>query len=290
MRVVWTGNCSTELLLFQTKGGKAWAHVQRPPLSSWSCRGAQRPPELPGEEGKPPSHRAHSKGDRDLLQAPAYQVVVRPDPKELPEVAEGHRRVGLEAEVVVVMSWGQVTPFTEKREVFEKLLKKPFWNQHPLKANSPPGGGREHPPGGTCVGTQPASLTQAVVGREEPGLCSCTQSWAKQSSGTCALSRAPPPCAGGGSSDTGSVGTSAASRCQREEREHPPGEENTFYYVEILHENISFGFGAQAADRVGNAQLNGTFQGGGGRLKGRASKSASGAADQKELKRTESPI
>lgn len=48
---------------------------------------------------------------------------------------------------------------------------------------------------------------------------------------------------------------------QREESKHQPGEENTFYYVEILHENISFGFGAQASDCVCNAQLDGTFQG-----------------------------
>lgn len=48
---------------------------------------------------------------------------------------------------------------------------------------------------------------------------------------------------------------------KREDSNHQPGEENTFYYVEILHENISFGFGAQASNCMCNAQLNGTLQG-----------------------------
>jgi hypothetical protein len=42
----------------------------------------------------------------------SYQVVIRPDPKELPEVAEGHRSIGLEAEVWEVVGWSQVAAFT----------------------------------------------------------------------------------------------------------------------------------------------------------------------------------
>lgn len=42
-----------------------------------------------------------------------YQVVVGPDAEELPEVAEGHGGVGLEAEVGEVVSWGQVAALTD---------------------------------------------------------------------------------------------------------------------------------------------------------------------------------
>lgn len=45
-----------------------------------------------------------------------YQVIVRPDPKQLPEVSEGHRGVGFEPEIVVVVSRGEVTAFTARGE------------------------------------------------------------------------------------------------------------------------------------------------------------------------------
>ena len=41
-----------------------------------------------------------------------YQVVIWPDPKEFPEVAEGDRCIGLEPEVLEVMSGGEVAAFT----------------------------------------------------------------------------------------------------------------------------------------------------------------------------------
>lgn len=43
----------------------------------------------------------------------AHQVVVWPDPKQLSEVAEGHRGVGFKPEVWVVMGWCEVAAFTE---------------------------------------------------------------------------------------------------------------------------------------------------------------------------------
>lgn len=49
-------------------------------------------------------------------------------------------------------------------------------------------------------------------------------------------------------------------KCHKEEKPLP-WEENTFYYIKILHENISLWFGAQASNRVCDAQLDGTFQG-----------------------------
>lgn len=42
----------------------------------------------------------------------SYQIVVRLDPEELPEVSERHGCIGLEAEVRVVVGWGEVAPLT----------------------------------------------------------------------------------------------------------------------------------------------------------------------------------
>lgn len=43
-----------------------------------------------------------------LRRLQSYQIVVRFDAKQIPEVAESQRGVGLEAEVRIVMCWGQV--------------------------------------------------------------------------------------------------------------------------------------------------------------------------------------
>lgn len=41
-----------------------------------------------------------------------YQVIVRPDPKELPEVAKGDGCIGLKPEVLEVVGRGEVAAFT----------------------------------------------------------------------------------------------------------------------------------------------------------------------------------
>lgn len=40
-----------------------------------------------------------------------------------------------------------------------------------------------------------------------------------------------------------------------------PGEKDALHHVEVLHQDVSLGFGAQVAHRVADAQLDGTFQG-----------------------------
>lgn len=40
-----------------------------------------------------------------------YQVIIRPDTEELPEVAEGNRCVGLKAEILEVVGGGEVASF-----------------------------------------------------------------------------------------------------------------------------------------------------------------------------------
>jgi len=49
---------------------------------------------------------------KDDLWFWSYQVVVGFDAKQISEVAEGKRGVSLEAEVRIVMSWGQVASLT----------------------------------------------------------------------------------------------------------------------------------------------------------------------------------
>lgn len=66
----------------------------------------------PLRQGEEDTHHTEHAPARSLGRAPTYQVVVRPDPKQLPEIAEGHWSVGFEAEVIVMVSWGQVAPFT----------------------------------------------------------------------------------------------------------------------------------------------------------------------------------
>lgn len=51
-------------------------------------------------------------GEGGTKRSQSYQVVIRLDAEQIPEVAEGQRGVGLKAEVRVVMSWGQVASFT----------------------------------------------------------------------------------------------------------------------------------------------------------------------------------
>lgn len=52
----------------------------------------------------------------NLVQPPTYQIVIWSNPKQLPEIAKGHWSIGFEPKVIVVMSWGQVTPFTDQEE------------------------------------------------------------------------------------------------------------------------------------------------------------------------------
>lgn len=47
------------------------------------------------------------------LTAKGVQVIIRPDAKELSEVTEGNRRIGLESKVIVMVSRCQVAAFTK---------------------------------------------------------------------------------------------------------------------------------------------------------------------------------
>lgn len=47
---------------------------------------------------------------------------------------------------------------------------------------------------------------------------------------------------------------------------HTPGKEDALYYIKVLHENVSLSFLTEAAYGVCDTQLDGTFEGGGGRL------------------------
>lgn len=47
----------------------------------------------------------------EYIRGLSHQVVIRSDPKQLPEVAEGHGGVGFKPEVWVVVGWGEVTAF-----------------------------------------------------------------------------------------------------------------------------------------------------------------------------------
>lgn len=75
----------------------------------WGEGGGDQPfgPLLPAPKGVP---------IRGPPLKPAHQVVVGPDAEKLPEVAEGHGGVGLEAEVVVVVGRGQVAAFAAGKE------------------------------------------------------------------------------------------------------------------------------------------------------------------------------
>lgn len=68
------------------------------------------------------------------------------------------------------------------------------------------------------------------------------------------------------------MGVRAASECQESPRPRPraspPGEEDALHHVEVLHEHIPLGLGAQVAHGVADAQLDGPLQGGGGGLRG----------------------
>lgn len=52
-----------------------------------------------------------------------HQIVVWPDPKQLSEVAEGHRGVGFKPEVWVVMGWCEVAAFTVWKTGSETLVR-----------------------------------------------------------------------------------------------------------------------------------------------------------------------
>lgn len=55
------------------------------------------------------------------LAAQGIQVVVGADPEELPEVAEGHGRVGLEAEIVVVVGGGEVAALAGEEDALDDV-------------------------------------------------------------------------------------------------------------------------------------------------------------------------
>ncbi len=57
-----------------------------------------------------------------MLSKQEYHVVIRPDAKHLPEVAEGDWGVRLEPEVSIVVCWCQVTALTvRKRQRRERI-------------------------------------------------------------------------------------------------------------------------------------------------------------------------
>lgn len=51
-----------------------------------------------------------------MFSAGTDQVVVRPNAEQFSEVTKGNGSVSLKTEVTVVMSWSQVTAFTEINE------------------------------------------------------------------------------------------------------------------------------------------------------------------------------
>lgn len=57
-----------------------------------------------------------------MLSNQEYHVVIRPDAKHLPEVAEGHRSICLEPEVSIVVSWCQVTALTASKRHKSRVL------------------------------------------------------------------------------------------------------------------------------------------------------------------------
>lgn len=46
-------------------------------------------------------------------QVKSYQVVIRPDAKQFPEVAEGHGSICFKAEIWEMVGWSEVAAFTE---------------------------------------------------------------------------------------------------------------------------------------------------------------------------------
>lgn len=60
----------------------------------------------------------------------AHQVVVWPDPKQLSEVAEGHRGVGFKPEVWVVMGWCEVAAFTVQKTSRETRVRDAVAQMH----------------------------------------------------------------------------------------------------------------------------------------------------------------
>lgn len=55
------------------------------------------------------------------LTTKGVQVVVRPDAEQLSEVAEGNRGIGLEPEVIVVVSRRQVAAFTGEKDALHHI-------------------------------------------------------------------------------------------------------------------------------------------------------------------------
>lgn len=62
---------------------------------------------------------------------------------------------------------------------------------------------------------------------------------------------------GGGKGKKGKVGEKMKSE---EKREWEPGEEDALDHVEVLHEHVALGLGAEAAHGVSDAQLDGSLQ------------------------------
>lgn len=70
-------------------------------------------------------------------QVESYQVVIRPDAKQFPEVAEGHGSICFKAEIWEMMGWSEVAAFTEVKiriqeiqdeKTVIKLILKQFKN------------------------------------------------------------------------------------------------------------------------------------------------------------------
>lgn len=60
----------------------------------------------------------------------AHQIVVWPDPKQLSEVAEGHRGVGFKPEVWVVMGRCEVAAFAVWKTGSETLVRDAVGHRH----------------------------------------------------------------------------------------------------------------------------------------------------------------
>lgn len=119
-----------KLFLLNTNRGKPQGHTQHPLLRCQSLPRGLTAPHSSGRGKRINSHHTEYRTKRNLVQPSTYQIIIWSDPKELAEIAKGHWSVGFEPKVIVVVSWGQVTPFTDQGEkhtrvfVFGTFLKK----------------------------------------------------------------------------------------------------------------------------------------------------------------------
>lgn len=123
----------------------------------------------------------------NLVQPTPYQIVIRSDPKQLPEITKGHWSVGFEPKVIVVMSRGQVAPFTDQGQkgiqvfAFVRFLKR-------LPKKQPPTGwlplthsrAKKHPP---RMDTRMHAQQQACSCSQEQRCSHLGKSWTSSETG-----------------------------------------------------------------------------------------------------------